>query len=579
METVDAWRETVMRGVRELGLLRRARQVQLADGTVALEGQLSIGDHAVTVAVDVDPILRNELPLVFLRPWDALGFIPHIDPNGLVCYLDKEGLLLDRRRPVDIVRDTLKRVQCTLEDGLSGVNQKDFVDELDVYWQYLPRCAHALSTLEPVDTATEVVVAEHQDPRVWTRLVMDARDVPHVPSTSGSAGPWLAGPALVVPFAPGSAFVPPRPDRPFWDVATVRSLLADYAPEHGDRVVTLLQRRTRKHEYLIIQLQRPSGDVTHVGIRFDGVGAVHPLVEGGSAESLTPVAVVPRQRSYLVQRGGGHMELGERRVLLLGCGAVGGFLAFALARAGLGHLVSVDTDTLGPENTYRHVLGRRHWGKNKALALAHTIPLDLPYTTVTGIPLTIEAALAQGRLDLGSFDLIISALGNPTSELALNEQVRRLDAGPPVIFTWVDPLGIGGHAVLTGVAGEPGCFECLYTPPRDEPEAQLQNRSSFAAPGQSFRRSLTGCGSLYTPYGVTDAEQTALLAARIALDFLLGVDARNCLRSWKGSSRAFLAEGFQLSGRYTMRADKLEAQETAYPSPRCPVCSTPSKQS
>ncbi|MEN9936618.1 MAG: hypothetical protein RLZZ387_3197 [Chloroflexota bacterium] len=561
-----------MRGVRELGLLHRTRQVQFTDGAVALEGQLTVADRTVTIAVQVDPILRNQLPLVFLRPWDALGVIPHIDPNGLVCYLDKEGLLLDRRRPVDIVRDALKQVQCTLEDGLSGVNRKDFVDELDVYWQYLPGCAHALSTLEPVGTATEVVVAEHQDSRVWARLVMNARDVPHVPSTSGSAGPWLAGPALVVPLAPGSAFVPPRPDRPFWDVTTVRNLLADYAPEHRDRIATLLQRRTHPCEYLILQLQRSSGDVTHVGIRFDGVGAVHPLVEGGSAESLTPVAIAPRQRSYLVQRGGGHMELGDRRVLLLGCGAVGGFLAFNLARNGVRHLVTVDPDTLGPENTYRHMLGRRQWGKNKALALAHTILLDLPYTKVTGIPLTIEAALAQGQIDLASFDLIISALGNPTSELALNEHVRRLNAGPPIIFAWVDPLGIGGHAVLTGVAGEPGCFECLYTPPRDEPEAPLQNRASFAAPGQSFRRSLTGCGSLYTPYGASDAEQTALLAGRIALDVLRGIDVQNRLRSWKGSTRGFLAEGFHLSERYTVSLDKLEAQQTAYPSPRCPVC-------
>ena len=578
METVDAWRETVMRGVRELGLLRRAWQVQLADGTVALEGQLSIADHTVTVTIHVDPILRNQLPLVYLHPWDALGFIPHVDPSGLVCYLDQEGLLLDRRRPAAIVGDALDHVRRTLEDGLSGANQRDFVDEFDVYWQRLPGCVQALSTLEPVGAPTEVVVAEYGDPRVSARLAPDVRAIWHVPSTSGATGPWAAAPALLVPLAPETVVVPPRQDRPFWDLAAVRGLLARCAPEHQERVAALLQQRARRREYLIIQLQRPSGDVTHFGIRFDGVGSVHPLLDGGSADSLTPIAVAPRQRSYLVQRGGGHMELGERRVLLLGCGAVGGFLAFNLTHAGLGHLATVDPDTLAPENTYRHVLGRRQWGKNKALALAHTIPLDLPYTRVTGIPLTIEAAIAHGRVDLASFDLIISALGNPTSELALNEQVRHLNAGPPVIFTWVDPFGIGGHAVLTGAGGEPGCFECLYTPPQDTPEALLHNRASFAAPGQSFRRSLAGCGSLYTPYGVIDAEQTAQLAARIALDVLLGVDARNRLRSWKGSARAFLAEGFQLSERYTMRADKLEAQEMAYPSPRCPVCSTPSRQ-
>jgi molybdopterin-synthase adenylyltransferase len=202
---------------------------------------------------------------------------------------------------------------------------------------------------------------------------------------------------------------------------------------------------------------------------------------------------------------------------------------------------------------------------------------QLPYAQVEIVPSTIEEAHTTGKVMLADYDLIVSALGNPTAELALNARVRELDDGPPLVFAWLEPLGIGGHALLTGSGRTPGCFACLYAPP-DKAVAALHNRASFAAPGQPFHRSLVGCGNVYTPYGSLDAAQTAQIAARLALDVLTGRDQRSRLRSWKGDSQAFLAEGFQIAARYELTADQLASQETHYPSPRCPVCGATEQQ-
>jgi hypothetical protein len=175
------------------------------------------------------------------------------------------------------------------------------------------------------------------------------------------------------------------------------------------------------------------------GVRFNGVGARHPLAEGGSAANLTPICIQRRDRGFLVQRGGGHMELESKRVLLLGCGSVGGHLAFLLARAGIGALTLVDHDIFTAENTYRHVLGKPYWGKLKALAMQQALMAQLPFINVQAIPKTIETAFVQDLIRLSDFDLIVSALGNPTSELALNERVRRA-VGPPIVVTWLDRL-------------------------------------------------------------------------------------------------------------------------------------------
>jgi molybdopterin-synthase adenylyltransferase len=173
---------------------------------------------------------------------------------------------------------------------------------------------------------------------------------------------------------------------------------------------------------------------------------------------------------------------------------------------------------------------------------------------------------------LNDYDLIVSALGNPTSELALNRQVRGVKSSPPLIFSWLEPLGIGGHAVLAGHADERGCYECLYTPVDATDSSGLQNRASFAALDQTFSTSLAGCSSLYTPYGSLDAAQTAQLAARLALDVLTGRQHPPMLRSWKGGAESFLAAGFKLASRYHQSEDELRRSETSYPSPRCPVC-------
>jgi hypothetical protein len=106
----------------------------------------------------------------------------------------------------------------------------------------------------------------------------------------------------------------------------------------------------------------------------------------------------------------------------------------------------------------------------------------------------------------------------------------------------------------------------------DAADAALHNRASFGIRDQTYSRSLAGCSSLYTPYGSLDATQTAHLAARLAVDVLLGTERRNLLRSWKGSSEAFTQAGYALAPRYHLREDVLRQLEIDYPNPDCRIC-------
>jgi molybdopterin/thiamine biosynthesis adenylyltransferase len=258
-------------------------------------------------------------------------------------------------------------------------------------------------------------------------------------------------------------------------------------------------------------------------------------------------------------------------VLLVGCGAIGGHLAFELARSGILNLTVVDNDRLSPDNSFRHVLGREHWGQRKTEALRAKIEYQLLYTKVKAITDRIENAVRRGVINMAAYDVVVLATGNPTIELEINERMHTLENAPPAVFTWLEPLGIGGHALLTHSTPNRGCLQCLYTAVQDE-EDGLANRAAFAKAGQSFGRDLSGCGNLHTPYGSVDAMQTATIATRLTLDALLGKEKDSSLVSWKGDDAAFREAGFQVSERYRASAVDLLQNRHDFSNPRCPIC-------
>lgn len=120
MTTIDSWRDQLLHAVAGAGLLGRPRRVRLPNGERGLEGTLTIAGRTVTIALIIDPLFENKIPTVLLRPWDALGFIPHIDTRGKICYVDPEGMLLDQNRQLQIIRECFTEVRRTLQAGVTG---------------------------------------------------------------------------------------------------------------------------------------------------------------------------------------------------------------------------------------------------------------------------------------------------------------------------------------------------------------------------------------------------------------------------------------------------------------------------
>lgn len=541
----------------------------------AVRGSLVIGEAPAELVVAAKLGWPNTLPLVFLQPWDAFGIIPHVETDGFVCFAHEAGLIIDHNRPATVALEAVRSAVQVLTDGVRGRNVQDFVDEFQPYWNRQKVIGTPTCLVEPTP-----------EPKV-VRLLIEGNDYKFVCDHEDSVRAYLSGAqlkvftqkkAIYVPLPLGSVVVPPHPEKP-WTVAYFLDTIYSQVQGSARKQITKLCAGIKQHnEFLVLFLPNTEGTGgTLFGLELRGNKGKHTLAGGQGRKTLKPYKLIRGDRSFLLPRGGASGELHEKHVALIGCGSIGGFLAFELARAGVGSLTLVDPDVLLAENVFRHVLGRKHTEHPKVDALKKRLEEEIPYVCVSTLESRIEEAIDQGRFDPPGFDAIVCSVGSPSIDLYLNRMAYgSSSAFPPVLYTWVEAYGIGGHVMVTNNTRAnhraPGCLECLYTPMPDD-EDGYYCRASFAKPGQEFGRNISGCSGLFIPYGSTTAVKAAAMATEATVKVLLGETEGNPLRSFRGPSADFLANGYELADRYSLRsAEDPLTEHFDYANPDCPIC-------
>lgn len=112
--------------------------------------------------------------------------------------------------------------------------------------------------------------------------------------------------------------------------------------------------------------------------------------------------------------------LSKSRVLVAGCGGLGGNVIEHLVRIGVGSIIAVDGDTFDESNLNRQILcTTENIGKSKAAAAAERVKLIDPSVSVTPVceKITKENAPAL----MADADLIIDALDNVATRLILED--------------------------------------------------------------------------------------------------------------------------------------------------------------
>lgn len=279
-----------------------------------------------------------------------------------------------------------------------------------------------------------------------------------------------------------------------------------------------------------------------------------PLFSGASLSgwNVEPFPVQIHNQDYLLPRGGAFDELSTEKILLVGCGSLGGEIARQLGYAGVGQLDLIDFDSLETSNIYRHVLPSVYTGIDKCSALKRELEYQFPYLVVEKLgqfkELREVAKLDKLEAFLSQYDGVIVATGDVAQERYFNEVVNNLSSKPWVIYAWLEGYGVGGHAVFVSPEGR-GCLSCLFRD-AESGEESLSNIQNFLSVDQEFAVDLSGCGTHFLPYGYTDVIETATLTTRIVEKVYSDAIEDSVRASWKGDGREAEVAGLRMTGRW-----------------------------
>lgn len=123
----------------------------------------------------------------------------------------------------------------------------------------------------------------------------------------------------------------------------------------------------------------------------------------------------------------GIKKLADSRVIIFGIGGVGGYTAEALARAGVGHIVLVDNDTVSRSNINRQIIALSDTvGRNKTEVMAERIRSINPNIITEEFPVFYSAETAL-QFDFTKYDYIIDAIDCVSSKLLLIEKAHEVN--------------------------------------------------------------------------------------------------------------------------------------------------------
>lgn len=546
-----------------------------------VEGEVLIDGNSVNLRVGVTAAFPGEAPYIQLVADERNArckATAHIGTDGDVCYSATRDLVIDPLEPVETLLACYEQAFTVLRKSLDPTqDNSELLDEFVAYWPTSPesRKPHATITsyLVPDDRLREVAAWRLEDTahvdragRFQRRLlpksqhygpyltVADRDDIEAPNRFSRLAQTRHLQPgatALYLPLQPVAELVPPPPGR-HWSPAELREIVhRALAPDDLSSLIEITDRRHQSRDLVILGIPRPGrsgpGRYGLVAIQLRAMRHGHLL---GSTPDLvnprlTSLGVKRHDRATVMQRGSSNLDLASKKVLLIGCGALGGHVALALGSSGVGHATLVDRDVFSIDNAFRHVLGAKYNGQAKVEGMRFALLERYPFMEVE--PHFSRSADILPSLQLGAFDLIIDATGDMAHLLTLNDLWLKIpiENRPPLLATWLEAMGLGGH-VATFIPQEGGCPRCLFC----VPEHPLYNVATFTAPDQILGNDSLGCGTYHTPFTDLDAIRTSEMAARMAVNMLKGQEERSRLRSWRGDPAPLLAAGYRLSKRF-----------------------------
>ncbi|MEX2375433.1 MAG: E2/UBC family protein [Dehalococcoidia bacterium] len=528
-DLVDRWFALSAAGVTRLGAdARHFYPDRAAKDGWRVPIEFASGTRRLDVLVgDTFPF---EPPLVTLVDRPPHLTWPHLESDGLICLLPN-GSTVTPNDPLAVIKHLLDEVVHWFEVSEAGSNLDDFRAEFLSYWSADPDAPLIRSLLEPNGPSRAIAIHRTKGLYILAETATAlTRWLDHaLPDKSGKTRQidpalliWLNQPMLPSEY-PGSTTAVIRQVRK----GGLGGELERLGAEQLQRIVVVFGADSQNGPVFAAVILRPAVE----GNSARGANTVG-TIERGFRPGRTPSRIVAQRVLGSARTSKANVQridtawihgrdanpdvglLRAAKIIVIGCGSLGGPVALSLAQAGIGSLDLIDPGILRAANVGRHPLGASEIGMAKSRALVGRIKADYPHILRAEAHFEGWEAFAARKPEvLARADLLISTIGVWAPEAALNAWRHDQQFRPDLLFGWTEPHAVAGHAV--GLVRAQGCLACGLTD-WGEPLHPVA-----AWPDGAGVRGEPACGVMYQPYGAVEAAHVSALITEAAIDIVL----------------------------------------------------------
>ena len=464
---------------------------ELEDGKIKISANVEEMD--IVLWCSLSKYFPYELPAVVIdkESKQLLPKMPHVYTRNGLCIFDKSRVIPNFNEPCQLLLDTINEAIELIRKGITGENQLDYMDEFLEYWSAKAKCnaemyVENLTTAKPLYWCAKKKGFLICDSATRLQEVLNAIDCKTIEDDDICQG-------ILIPINGENITSIPKNDKDIIKIIEDNSL---YKKQYNSMMqknidtglLVVLNLITAEKNMLVGWIHWGPGVPN--GSRRGHVNLI--MAYGNSKQEGIPVHVENCHQNRLFTRGGDGMELAWKKVGIIGCGSVGSFVADALKISGAEKFVLVDNEIIGYENIARHASGYFGVGHYKTFMRGFDLQKWNPNIVYESYKENAHDFVEAHQEVINECDVLIVAVASVPVEHHINRLIIENKITIPVVFIWVEPYSLGGHAIFVK---EP---QDLYRDVFDKDTLQYKN--SIVQNASDYLKREAGCQSTYMPY-------------------------------------------------------------------------------
>lgn len=556
--------------------LKQEKNPQKENEDVVWLKEVEVNGKKWKLEIHLTMYFPDEPPRIYVPEASTLFLTnPHIDKNGFLCTIP-DSASINSDNPVGVF---FHIINCA-EEILAGLDDSDFKEEFSSYWN---------RDLKSIETAL-IITSLDELPILFN--VFFGKKFFIVANSNKKIIQWMSNyiskeftketslNGILVNL--DSPLLPKEYPKTLFDLKNLLEIkdltaykqLMEQVFTNNKLGFVLFSQKVNSGYALggvsFFGLSKKNQDLIHPGFRKDFAPSSFVINQAIPILKKSPVQKYEVERvdhSWINSRGGDGLSFQNKSILLIGCGALGGYVTHLLAKAGVGNITLVDKEKMEWNNIGRHILGAESVEQSKAVALSFLIKNQMPHLQIFSVENDWRKALSKNNDLFKNIDLIISTMADWKSENSLN-YLSCKEPLPPIIYGWLEPFAVAGHCLIC--VKESGCFACKM-----DKFGHFQCKvSNFV--NLSSKREPGNC-TTYQQYGVSALFPVASLVATNALKCLLKLPIETTLKTWISDQEHFETVKAILSDEWKEKIINQNGYSkvytsTIYSSPKCQVC-------